>query len=240
MGSVSPMAETSKTVNQALLVLRSLSEQGPANPTELARRLELSRTVVLRLLATLEQHGFARRSGGGFDLGFGLLEVASSIEPVLRRAARPALAALVAEWRETAVLSVRDGEDVVAVDQVVAEGRMVQVQYRVGSRHRLGEAAHGACLLAFDPATPHDGLDVVRGAGFATSRDELEPGVSGLAAPVFDGTGPAVAALGIVAPTARMPAPAELAPSVVAAADAVTEILTVDRSRTLDPAAAGR
>lgn len=232
------MAETSKTVHQALLVLESLSEESPANPTDLARRLGLSRTVILRLLTTLEQHDYVRRTGSGFGLGFGVLAAATSLEADLRGAARPALTSLVDRFDETAVLSVREGRDVVAIDQVVAADRVVQVKYRVGSRHGLGQAAHGLCLLAFGDE-PGEGshLKSVRSAGYATSHDELEAGVSGLAAPIFDAAGGTMAAIGVVAPTARMPAEGDLAAAVLSAATSVSQ--TLSSMPTKDPARTG-
>jgi DNA-binding IclR family transcriptional regulator len=71
------------------------------------------------------------------------------------------------------------------------------------------------------------------------THDEPEAGVSGFAAPVFDGAGVAIAAIGVVAPTARMPSPADLAPSVVTAAAAVSERLAEQRSRSPGPASVG-
>ena len=235
------MAETSKTVHQALLALQSLRTDGPATPTELARRLGVSRTVVLRLLATLASHEFVRRTDAGFDIGFGLLDIASALELEIRDAARPALISLVEDLRETAVLSVREGDEIVAVDQVVAAGRVVRVQYHPGSRHTLDQAAHGRAILAYvdgEIAARRD-LRAIRRAGYATSRDELESGVSGLAAAVLNSAGLAVASIGVVAPTVRMPAEELLAPAVMAAAESVAEVLTTTRSPRLDPAPVG-
>jgi len=45
----------------------------------------------------------------------------------------------------------------------------------------------------------------VRGRGYATLVDELEPGLSVVAAPVFDAGGAVVAALAVSGPTARLP-----------------------------------
>ncbi|MGZ8716513.1 MAG: IclR family transcriptional regulator, partial [Gaiellaceae bacterium] len=74
--------------------------------------------------------------------------------------------------------------------------------------------AHGAPLIgALDALTPRsivdpDKLDAelarVRGRGYATSIDELEHGLSALAAPVFGPAGDAFAALSISGPTARL------------------------------------
>lgn len=224
------MAETSKTVHQALRVLEALRRDGPASASELARRQGTSRTVLLRLLATLEAHDFVRRTGAGFDIGYGVLDIASVLETGIRHAARPSLEALTDRFEETSVLSVRDGSHVVAIDQVVATDKVVRVQYQPGTRHDLTQAAHGRCILAALAAGPDDpDLVAIRSAGYATSHDELEPGVSGLAAAVLDTGGEAIAAVGVVAPTGRMPATNELAPAVTAAAAAVTAAL-VDRS----------
>ena len=234
------MTETSKTVHQALLVLEALRRDGPASATELARRHDTSRTALLRLLATMEAHDFIRRTGAGFDIGYGVLDIASALDVGIRHAARPSLEALANRFRETAVLSVRDGDQVVALDQVVATERVVRVQYHPGTRHDLTRAAHGRCILAAAADGGQDlDLAAIRTAGYATSHDELEAGVSGLAAAVLDVRGDAIAAIGVVAPTSRMPATAELAPAVTSAAAAVGAALVDQRPHHPEPAPAG-
>ncbi|WP_423458317.1 helix-turn-helix domain-containing protein [Ottowia sp. VDI28] len=57
------MTEISKTADQALVLLAYVAEHGPLGTTELARRLQMHRTVVHRLLATLQGRGFIRRVG---------------------------------------------------------------------------------------------------------------------------------------------------------------------------------
>ena len=104
--------------------------------------------------------------------GLGLLALAAGVEPELRVLARAELEALAGRFGETAVLSVRDGDDAVAVDQVVGRGGVLQVNYRTGTRHPLTLAASGRALL--DPD-----------AGAAVSEGELEPGVRGVAAAVL-------------------------------------------------------
>jgi DNA-binding IclR family transcriptional regulator len=67
----------------------------------------------------------------------------------------------------------------------------------------------------------------VRRDGYATAADELEVGLSALAAPVREPTGDVIAALGISGPTLRLtPARvAELAPILVQEATALEERL---------------
>ncbi len=235
------MPETSKTVHHALDVLGHLRAEGPAPAASIAARLGLSRTVVARLLATLQAHDLVRRTGGGFAVGLGVLELAAGVEPRLRDAAGPLLADLADRFQETAVLSVREGTHAVAVDAVVPGERVVRVHYQPGSRHLLTEAAHGRCMLAAlapdDPAAAAAGdLDAVRRVGYATSHDELEPGVSGLAAAVLDGRD-VVAAVGVVAPSGRMPAEEELAGAVCEAAARISSVLRGEgRPETADAA----
>jgi DNA-binding IclR family transcriptional regulator len=194
--------------------------EGDCTAAALARSLKLSRSAVARLLTTLEAHDLARRTPLGWGLGLGLLALADGVEPVLRDAARPALEMLAERFGETAVLAVREGDEAVAIDQVLGTGsQIVQVRYRTGYRHPLQVAAHGRALLA-PPAT-----DGARPQAIV-SEGELEPGVRGVAAPIFDprGTRP-VASIGLVAPAHRFPPARAVADAVRTAAAGVTRNL---------------
>jgi IclR family transcriptional regulator, acetate operon repressor len=70
-------------------------------------------------------------------------------------------------------------------------------------------------------------LEAVRRAGYATTTDELEVGLSALAAPVRGPTGHVIAALSISGPTLRLTRArvAELAPTLLHEADALSERL---------------
>jgi DNA-binding IclR family transcriptional regulator len=56
-----------------------------------------------------------------------------------------------------------------------------------------------------DRAALEEDLAAVRERGYATLVDELEPGLSVVAAPVFDAGGAVVAALAVSGPTTRLP-----------------------------------
>jgi DNA-binding IclR family transcriptional regulator len=247
------VAERSKTVDKALALLLALGDGDGAGDgarrvgqrvSDLAGRTGQSPTAALRLLTSLEHHGFVRRTTEGYALGAALLGLGLHVEPLLRSAARPRLAGLAARFGETAVLTLRDGHEAVAVDQVLGpDHRVVQVRYRPGHRHSLAEAAHGRAMLAFVPPAVLDGvlaslpddqadlvgreLEVTRGRGYVFSSGELEPGAAGLAAPILDQAGVAVASIGVVAPAPRLPDPTELAGAVVEAARSVGSELSV-------------
>lgn len=200
-----PVAEQSKTVDTALSLLRLVADQRGATTASLARALGLSRSAVGRMLATLESHGLSRRTAHGWTAGLGLLALAAGVEPELRALARTELEALADRFGETAVLTVRDGDDAVAVDQEIGRAGVLQVNYRTGTRHPLAVAASGRVLL--DP-----------GAGPAVSEGELEPGVRGVAAAVVGPDGQPLASIAIVAPAHRFPSDHEVAAAVGAAA----------------------
>ncbi len=59
-------AETSQTLDRGLRVLKLLADTDHGlTVTELSHKLGVNRTVVYRLLATLEQHALVRRDLGG-------------------------------------------------------------------------------------------------------------------------------------------------------------------------------
>lgn len=238
------MAETSQTVDHALRLLEVLRTAGALSITELAARLGVGRTVATRLVATLETHDLVRRTAGRVALGFGLLDLAAGLAVTVREASHPHLRELAVRFHETAVLAIADGDTAVAVDQVVPDQRIVRIHYHAGSRHSLAQAAHGKAMLAFDdaaaerllavhgdPVALRTNLGAIHRAGYATSHDELEEGVAGLAAPVLDRRGVAVASIGVVAPTGRLPRERDLAPAVRTAAARITTELA-DRPAT--------
>jgi DNA-binding IclR family transcriptional regulator len=208
--------EISKTADQALAVLLELSDRGPATPAEVARSLDLNRTVVHRLLSTLHQRGFISRQRDGYVPGPLIIRIANGIQPELRTHGRAVMLELSGAVGETVVLHIPDGEDAVVLEQVVSELHVVRVEHKIGSRHPLRAGASGRAMLAFLPALGErivrnaDQPDVlerqlqgVRQLGYALSHDELQMGVHGLAVPVLDASGTAAASLAILVPTTR-------------------------------------
>lgn len=172
-------AETSQTLDRGLRVLDVLAgSPGGLTVTELSARLEVNRTVVYRLVSTLEQHALVRKdSRGRLHVGLGVLHLASAVQPVLRDLAVPVLRKLAESVGCTAHLTVADGEEALALAVVEPSWTDFHVGYRVGSRHPLSQGAAGkAILLARDPAPG--------GSPYVVTAGELQTGARGLAAPV--------------------------------------------------------
>ena len=211
------MAETSKTADQALALLLELVERGPMTAAELARNLELNRTVVHRLLTTLHGRGFINRHARGYAPGAVLVQMAQRVQPELRAAAAGIMARIGREIGETVVLHIVDGDDALVLDQYVGVRHIVRVEHDIGSRHSLAVGASGRALLAYLPAKTIDRvcrnaahpdtlrrqLDGVRQLGYALSHDELQRGVHGVAVPVLDSHAHALASLAVIVPPDR-------------------------------------
>jgi DNA-binding IclR family transcriptional regulator len=143
-------AETSQTLDRGLRVLKLLADTDHGlTVTELAAKLGVNRTVVYRLLATLEQHSLVRRDlGGRARVGLGVLGLAHQVHPLLREAALPALRSLAEDIGATAHLTLVDGSEALAVAVVEPTWTDYHVAYRTGFRHPLDRGAAGRAILA--------------------------------------------------------------------------------------------
>jgi len=169
--------------------------------SELANELGMHRAGVYRLLATLDEHRLVRRlRGGGYVLDLGLVELAGAVGRDLRSVAEPEVAALAEEVGATAALTVLDGREAVAVLVVEPRNQRMHVAYRVGSRHPVDRGASGVAILSGRPPQPGERPEVVltRQRGYAVTRDELQPGAFGIAAPISPRGKPADASIGVV------------------------------------------
>jgi hypothetical protein len=175
-------AETSQTLDRGLRVLEVLADAPDGlSVTELAAALSVSRTVVYRLVVTLEQHALLRRgSDGRARLGMGVLSLARQVQPVLRDAAMPALRRLADSTGATAYLSVVDGSDVLTIAVVEPSRSDLHVAHRVGARMPLERSAGGRAVLA---ARGSGGRATE--PGWVTAVGDAQPGAVGVAAPVL-------------------------------------------------------
>jgi DNA-binding IclR family transcriptional regulator len=217
-------------------LLHILAESdGPATIAEIQRRSEIPRATVTRSLATLADLGFVERDGGGdsWILGYELVRLARRADPYRRlvRTAEPVLERLRDRTGETPILGVsRPPRPAVEVVLQVDSRQLIGVTDWVGRTFDLYASAFGKLLLAelsddqlerriaagppvrLAPRTKTDpGLVLreirrVRDTGYATSIDELEEGLSGIAAPVRDGAGGLRAMIGLSGPTFRLDA----------------------------------
>jgi len=223
MSSTAP-AGTQAVDRAAALIDLVVRADGPMSFTELSDETGLARSTTSRLLAALERTELVERDpGGGYVAGplFALLAAVHDPWPQIARLARPVLETVGEETGETVHLGVPRGDDVVHIAQVEStyllsarDWNLVDVPPHCSS---LGKVLYAyGCLpvpagrlerrteqtLASRDALAAE-LSVVRRQRFATTVDELETGLSAIAAPV-EGRDGVFAALGVSGPTARL------------------------------------
>lgn len=220
----------------AQLLTLVLNSDEPVGVGDLARAAELPKSTASRLVSSLERHGLVRRNGarGKVQAGPAILRFAHRgvVERNLVELAQAPLDALAAYSGETVNLAVPGTRGVEHLAQVDSRHFLGTGQW-VGRTVDYHTTAVGKILVAYGAAElPHGRLartapatvvdrhalakefERIREEGFASAVDELEPGLTAIAAPVHGPTGDVIAALAISGPTLRLTADrvAELKP----------------------------
>ncbi|GAA4430960.1 helix-turn-helix domain-containing protein [Georgenia halophila] len=184
-----------QTLARGLLAIELLAEHGPQRIPELADRLGVHRSIAYRIVRTLEERRYVIRDAAGrLELGPQLAVLARSIDEDLQSAALPHVTTLANELGMTAFVVVQDVDDVVTLVTVEPRRVHASVAQRPGTRHPLSKGAPGIALQTL--LTPEEwtalGHDepmraevaAARDAGYATTHDEVIPGITSIAAPV--------------------------------------------------------
>jgi IclR family acetate operon transcriptional repressor len=190
----------------AQLLVRVVEAPRPPSVGELAEGAGLPKSTTSRLVSALERQGLVQRLGdrGRLAVGPVLLRYASrGTASTLAELAAPALRRLADASGETINLAVPGPGGVEHLAQEDT-AHFVGVTDWVGRRVPFELAANGKCFLVFGGRGDVPDADRIRARGYATSIDELEVGLSALAAPVLTADGAAFAALSISGPTARL------------------------------------
>lgn len=186
-------AETSQTLDRGLRVLAVLAGAPQGHTvTEIAGLLGVNRTVVYRLVTTLEQHALVRRDAQGrLHIGLGVLRLATTVQPVLRDTALPLLRGLAETVGCTAHLTVAEGDEAQALAVVEPTWTDFHVSYRIGARHALDQGAAGKAILLARNS------ELAERPAYVVTVGELQTGARGLAVPVL-GVDGLEASVGIV------------------------------------------
>jgi IclR family transcriptional regulator, acetate operon repressor len=189
----------------AQLLVRVVESAEPPSIGELSTDSGLPKSTTSRLVSALERQGLVQRLGdrGRLRPGPVLLRYASrDASQTLVELAAPSLRRLADASGETINLAVPgpDGVEHLAQEDTA---HFVGVTDWVGRRVPFELAANGKCFLAFGGGSVDD-ADAIRARGYATSIDELEVGLTAMAAPVLGANGVAIAALSISGPTTRL------------------------------------
>lgn len=189
-------AQHSQTLSRGLRILEILADADePLTIARLAEALGVHRSIAYRLLRTLESHRVVVRDAGGrFELGPRLAALARGVQHDLQAAALPELTKVAGDLGMTAFLAVLDRREVVTLVSVEPAHALATVTHRPGTRHPLASGAPGIAIQSAltDPQRAALGQEFevrteaadARTRGFATSQDEVIPGLRSIAVPL--------------------------------------------------------
>ncbi len=220
---------TISTVVTSAEILEYIADKGTAYPADLARDLNLARTNVHRLLATLQGLGYVdRRSDGSCVLTFRLFELGNTV-PHSRNlidSARPAMLRLGQITGGTINHGILFEGAVMFIDKVDS-GAYLKLERPIGTSQPLYCTSLGKVLLAYqdkprqeeliaglsfeqctgrtitDPKRLRDELARVREEGIAWDYQELTEELNCIAAPVFGPEGSIISAISVSGPASR-------------------------------------
>jgi DNA-binding IclR family transcriptional regulator len=219
-----------KSPQRSLMVLQALTQEG-RTLAQLARQLNTPKTSLLIVLRSLCEAGHIAQNGLVYELGPESLVLAHQIvaHRSLPRIARPILVRTAAETGETAVLTTLTAakDEIVHLDKV-ASSQAPALAAAVGDRRPLYCTAGGLLLLSHqsdagveryiktvklqalasntitNKAALRRRIRSVARAGVCVSINQSSEGFTGIAAPIYDHDGSAIASLVIAAPSGRV------------------------------------
>lgn len=218
-----------QSVDRAITILEILTRAGEAGVTEVAAELGVHKSTAFRLIGTMEARGIVEQADmrGKYRLGLGLVRMAGSTAARVDivQVARPLCKQLAAETGETVNIAVLVESSALYLDQI-AGASSLQPHNWVGQRRPLHATSSGKALVAhlerreideliprMEAHTPrtvtrrttlHRHLAEVRERGWAVTVDELEEGITALAAPIRDAHGDVAASVSISGSSLRL------------------------------------
>ena len=222
-----------KILDKTLRLLSLFGSESPEwGVTEMSDHSGLPKSTVYRILRVLLKHEFLAQDpvSKRFRLGLGALELGHHAYQGLdlRDFALPVLSAAAEKSGETVTLQVlNQSRDRVVCIERVQQSSGLHLIMDIGNTAPLHAGASSRALLAFMPdeeievvlssaleaLTPHTiispeqlrtELQQVRDNGYAVSFEETDLGAAGVAVPIFDARGAAVASITIAGPVTRL------------------------------------
>ena len=220
-------------VSRLFAVLRSLGDtvEGGERVTQLALRIGLSQPTTHRLLRSLMDEGMveqdARSKRYRLSLEFFALAARAGNTGNLRELVRPAMLRLSASLGDSLFLLARSGFDAICLDRSEGPFPIRTFTGDIGGRVALGVGQGSLAILAFLPEEERDTViqynlprlkdfhlydevflrsevENVRTLGYAGRNTGVLQGMAGVAVPILDRDGRAVAALSVATVSDRL------------------------------------
>ncbi len=226
------MEYTISSVDRALALLEVLAENPNAGVTDIAQLSGNTKSMVFRLLFTLEKRGYVRKDPATrtYALGYRALYLADKArnQISLVRAAQPHMDRLAKLCNENVHLFAREEAGCVCI-AISETPQQLRLSARIGEHSTLHTGGAPKILLAFAPQEIQDmvlsaelpvftratitdpdelrrQIQRIRKDGFHESRSDRDAGAFSIAAPIRDYSGNVIAALSIAGPESRLTA----------------------------------
>jgi IclR family KDG regulon transcriptional repressor len=221
-----------QAVDRALLIIDFLKEDvSGLGITELAKRLDLAKSTVHRLLTSLRNKGYVKQDPVSmkYHLGLRFIELGSLVSQSLeiRKIAAPYMKQLVEETGETSHLVTLEDGEIIYIEKIESPYTM-RMYSLIGKRAPVHCTGAGKAILAYvdeektAQIIKEKGLNKftettivtwdhlmtelkeTRERGYSIDNEEHEAGIRCVAAAIFNHHGEMVAGLSIAGPTMRM------------------------------------
>lgn len=225
---MTPAKHPVKATETTLALVDELKESGGGRVTELADRLDVSKSAVHNHLSTLAEHGYVVKEGEEYRLGLKFLDLGGSIRNRMRlfKVAEPEVKQLAEETGELAnLLTEQQGQGVYLYRSKGSDA--VDMDTHVGMRKYLHATALGKAILSdlpearvheiidrhglpkitektiTEPAALFEDLETIRERGYAVDDEEATDGVRCVAASVT-ADDQVLGSISISGPTSRL------------------------------------
>jgi IclR family acetate operon transcriptional repressor len=206
-----------RAVSRALRILSAFSVQDfELSVADLHEKLGIHKSTLVRLLQSMVAEGFIEQNpeNGEYRLGIKTFEIGSLYSRTrmmnIGALARPPLQRLSSQLALSANLAIRDGGEIIYVENIEPVGMPMRVAYSAGDRFGVHHTALGKAIIAFlpdeqrknlldklelTPLTPHtlctvedlaEELERVRERGYAVDDEESLPGLRCIGAPIWN------------------------------------------------------
>lgn len=218
-----------QSVTRAIQILQCFDKTEELGVTEIGKMLELHKSTAFGLINTLEVNKLLEKNEdtGKYRLGLELFRLGTKVNSSLRHIAIPYLENLVKMYQETVNLVILDDTSVIYLEKVESTHSM-RISTLVGGRLPLYCTAVGKAILSgmtdaelenklkkmeFKRYTENTlcekdallkSIQAARIAGYALEKEELEHGLSCVAAPLYNHLGQPFGAISVSGPASRM------------------------------------
>ncbi|HEY4072876.1 MAG TPA: helix-turn-helix domain-containing protein [Herbaspirillum sp.] len=193
-------------LERGLRVLMALNVEDGLTLSEIARKTDLNKTTVLRLLLSLERLAFVHRIGDRYKVGAAVFVLVGeqSEAGFVRDLVTPTLRDLAKATGETAIFYMKHGKQRICVARAVGS-QLVRPNVAIGDVLPF-VGATGRVFIEYAAGRP-EGYE----GSFQKNFGERNPEVAAIAAPIFARNGSLLGALSLSGTCIRFTAPSHLA-----------------------------